>query len=197
MKIIKIDSFKQPEYVHQIAQVYKDVFEGDPWYQVCKCPVCDQTYPSNSGLCKNCEADGKLINLIEYWPISKIIADLYKQMSKKNSLSFVAIHNETIVGFSWGHEVSVDKDLDTYLGAPGLHKYLDKETHFYLDEIGVITSYQGKGIGKELVNKIFTHQRAKKVILKTLKDSQMYKMIEKMGGKTVLHVPGTQVIMSL
>ena len=197
MKIIKINPFRQPEYVRQIAQIYKGVFEGAPWYEIFKCPICGDVYPSNCKMCENCEAHGMLINLVEYWPIGNIITDFYKQMLKKNSLCFVAIHDEKIIGFSWGHEVSVDEKLDSYLGAPKLHTHLDKETYFYLDEIGVIASGQRNGVGKELASEIFSHQRVRKIVLKTLKDSQKQRMIERMGGKTILHIPDERIIMTL
>jgi GNAT superfamily N-acetyltransferase len=201
MQVIQVEPFHQPKMVEKIAAVYQETFGGPPWNEGYKCPVCEKVFPlsNTETLCSPClDSTNKSVLLIEYWPKSKIISDFYHEMSNPEPLCLLMQGEEdAIVGFVWGYQMTVDKNTDDYLEAPGLHQLVGNRTFFYLDEAAVLPAFQGKGIGGILIRQIFQRQRQKNILLRTLGNSQMFGLTKKMGGETILSISRERVIMAL
>jgi GNAT superfamily N-acetyltransferase len=197
MKIKKIDPAR-PDHSENIAFAYKKTFGGEPWNEGWKCAGCGNILPlSFSGkFCPSCASRGKTFPLAEYWPIRQIVSDLRREMAKPGSLCLAAFEGTDVIGFAWGYKIEVNKDTDAYLEAPGLHD-LANGTYFYLDETAVVPDRQGEGIGRQLVRRISLGQERNRMILRTLKGSKMFRIIEKMGGYPILDISRGRTIMTL
>jgi len=197
-RIERIDAFRQTELVNAVALAYQQTFGQAPWNEGYKCPICNSIIALGGEkiYCPICLSKGDKVFLAEYWPIDKVLNDFYREMSKPNSLCLVAQLGGEVVGFTWGYQISIEPTIDDYLEAPGLYK-LVSGNFFYLDEVAVLPQYQGRGIGRNLVNQIFEKQPFKKIILRTLKESQMSNLVNSMGGETILPISRDRVIMSL
>ncbi len=198
MLITEIKPFLQPEMVEAIASAYQQSFGNEPWNEGYLCPVCEAVLPLAYSLktCPICAEQSRIVLLVEYWPISKIITDFYTEIGKPESVCVVAQINGNVVGFAWGYRVSATPDLDSHLEAPNLHKALNGD-FFYLDECALIPLHQGKGAGKMIVNHIFGAQQQGKILLRTMHDSRMYRIIKQMRGEIVQHISRNRVIMRL
>lgn len=198
VRIEKIDAFRQTELVNAVALAYQQAFGQAPWNEGYQCPICQKTIALGGEkiYCPSCLEKGDKVFLAEYWPIDKILSDFYREMSKPNSLCLVAMLGGEVIGFTWGYQISIDKAIDDYLEAPGLHQ-LVAGNFFYLDEVAVLPQYQGRGIGRNLINQLFENQPFQKIILRTLKDSQMSNLVNSMQGETVLQISRDRIIMSL
>ncbi|MFH1145856.1 MAG: GNAT family N-acetyltransferase [bacterium] len=198
MQIIKINPFTQPKVIEVIASVYQQSFGGEPWNEGYLCPVCEKVFAraSNIKTCSACAEQSQIVLVVEYWPMSKVISNFYREMGKPDAICVVVQSDERIVGFAWGYRVSVNSDLDIHLDAPNLHRSLHGDL-FYLSECALTPFYQGRGIGKLLVSHIFHEQQQKQFLLRTMNDSRMYNLIKHMGGETIQHISHGRVIMKL
>lgn len=196
MKIEVINPFQQHEVVESVVSVYQKVFGGEPWKEGYKCPICEKEVPLSFGsrTCPACSGSGKFILLIESWPTSKVVSDFYREMGKSEALCLVVKEKEDVIGFAWGYKVNITHETDMYLDAPGVHKLVTGEA-FYLDEVAVSQEYQGGGIGKKLVREIFSAQKHKTILLRTLADSPMFYLTKNIGGKVILNISRGRVIM--
>lgn len=198
MKIERIDPFLRPELVAAIVSAYQQTFGDTPWNEGYKCPICSFTTALNqlSLHCPRCHERGKSILMVEYWPSHQILSDFYQEILRPDSLCLVAKEEEKVVGFTWGYQITIHPQIDGHLEAPGLHELVSGE-FFYLDEVAVLPTHQRKGIGKKLIQFIFATQPHPKIILRTLDDSQMSRLINCLGGKTIMPISRDRVIMSL
>lgn len=197
MKIEKIDP-ACPETAAKIASVYKTTFGSEPWNEGWVCPSCQTIFPlaHPAENCPACASQGNSILLREYWPLPKIVSDFQTEMAKPKSLCLVAVSGTEIVGFAWGYEIIVDPETDRYLEAPGLHQ-IASGAYFYLDEAAILPPYQGQGIGSKIIRRIFAEQEQNSILLRTLKNSRMFRIIQKMDGRPTLSISRDRVIMTL
>lgn len=195
-----ISPFVDPEFVEEIAgKAYPKVFGGKPWNEGYRCPICKTEFPSTheGKLCPVCQKKNKRsVLLVECWPRSQVLSDFYHEMQKPNALCLAIGENERITCFAWGYEITIDQQIDAYLEAPGLSRLISG-TYFYLDEVGVLPEYQGRGIGTKMTAWICRAQKQKKILLRTKKGSPMAHIIERMGGRTLLNISKGRVIMEL
>lgn len=198
IKVVQVLS--EPKTVMEIVRVYQETFGGDPWNEGYKCPKCDKQFPyfPKPEVCSDClKEKGWRIQVVECWPTAQVASDLFKEMSKPDAIC-LTVKNGTkfVVGFVWGYRVTVSPQLDTYLAAPKLHKLI-RGDFFYLDEVALMPSEQGKGLGKLLAKEIFAMQKVGDIILRTKENSRMSKMIINMGGSVILKISNGRVIMKL
>ncbi|MDY8135292.1 GNAT family N-acetyltransferase [Aquimarina sp. 2201CG5-10] len=69
----------------------------------------------------------------------------------------------------------------------GLIKYLETDDTIEILQLQVLPEYQGKGIGKHLLNELYTKARGreKKLTLKVLKDNPAKHLYERTGFKVI------------
>jgi GNAT superfamily N-acetyltransferase len=184
--------------VEAIVSVYQQSFGGEPWNEVYLCPVCGKDFPHHPVLttCPLCAERGQQVLVVDYWPRYRVVSDFYKEMRKPSPVCVTAEMDGGVVGFAWGYQVSATESLDEHLDAPGLHQSLHGD-YFYLDECALTPQYQGKGIGKRLVTKIFEEQATGRILLRTMRDSRMHRIIEHMGGEIVQYISRDRIIMIL
>ncbi len=201
-EILEIDPFTNPNSVMSIAVTYQKAFGGNPWNEGYLCPICKTSYSRDGGnwsFCPECRAVNRLhVRLVEYWPIDKIITDFYQEMNKPGSVCMIMQVRHNVIAFVWGYEVRVDKSLDRYLEAPRLHK-LAKGNFLYLDECAVLPSQQNKGCGKRLMRAFLqkAKESGKRVLLRTMRDKVMHRIVEGFGGEIIQEISRNRVIMKI
>lgn len=186
---------KEAATVSAIVSVYRKVFGDDPWYEAHVCPVCSTTYGRKhvSKLCEACEPEHSIL-LIDHWPTSVVLQDFYREMLKSKARCVIAKSEEGLVGFAWGYEVEMSPETSSHLKAPGLHQRLHG-TYFYIDEVAVLLEYRGKGIGKSLVAKLTEGYGQNGIVLRTLANCPMQKLIESSGGMAIQNISEGRIIM--
>lgn len=86
----------------------------------------------------------------DFWTVEGVIEDIKKQMKQPNAVGFLALHRGEVVGFTWGYEVSKE-DLREISGVEALDVLFKKGSRvFYIDELGVDSSFRKRGIGEQL-----------------------------------------------
>ena len=198
--VFVLEPFSQPDDVMGIALVYQKAFGGNPWNEGYVCPVCKTTFADDRslwGYCTHCRDNiGYLVKTLRCWPIHKILTDFYQEMLKPGAVCLTMKNKCGIIAFAWGYEVEVDTSLDKYLEAPALSKLI-KGSFLYLDECAVLPDWQGKGCGKALMEVFIGKAKETQynVLLRTMKNSVMHKMVVKLGGKVVQDISRKRVIM--
>lgn len=198
MQLLQVDAFRDAKNVAGIARIYQQAFGHHPWNEGSVCPVCETVLPlgTNEKHCPECRKSGQAVLLTEYWSRSKVLSDFYREMKRKGSLCVAVKERQNIVGFAWGYEVFVDTKLEQHLDAPNLTNLIQGK-FFYLDECAISPNHQERGLGKMLVDYIFEQQKEEKILLRTLEDSRMFRLITNRGGTTVLRISRDRVIMTL
>ena len=187
---------RDPATVSAIVAVYRQVFADAPWHEAYLCPVCKSSYGKNyhQKICEGCLQDGNHVLLVDHWPTYKVIQDFYKEMVKPNAVCVFAKSDEGLVGFAWGYQMELNAEASSYLEAPRIHECLHGG-FFYIDEVALLLPYRGKGIGKNLVQAITQGKEKERMLLRTLHESPMHKLVEGMGGTIVQHISEGRVIM--
>jgi ribosomal protein S18 acetylase RimI-like enzyme len=87
----------------------------------------------------------------EIWNIKKVKKNARKEMQRLNANGFLAINSSIkVIGFTWGYEV-LREDLQKISGANNLDFiFKNGERIFYIDELGVHSSFRRRGIGERL-----------------------------------------------
>lgn len=204
MKSIKLYVGSSDDFlVRGLVKVYKEAFGGEPWNEGYKCPLCEAIFPLSftetiCPLCRN--NDNKQIKLTEYWLTEQVLADFYAEMAKPGAICVLDCSqvdsNWPVCGFAWGYDLTVNLVTEQNLESPGLSNLITG-TFFYLDECAVLPSYQSQGRGKVLLEAIFSRQPHRRILLRTLMDSRMCRMIQHMGGEIVQQISRNRVIMQL
>jgi GNAT superfamily N-acetyltransferase len=195
MQISKINPNRDTEEVNEIIKIYQEAFGSTPWNEGWKCSQCGNVLPLYPipTCCQKCRAE----SMVQYWPYEQVLADFKEEMGMPRSLCLVATEQKQIIAFAWGYEISGhDPSTSKHLDAPNLHNLLNGD-FFYLDDIAVRPDRQQDGIGKKLVKEIFEKQDNKRMLLRTLRDSQMSQLILRLGGQSILPISRERVIMTL
>jgi hypothetical protein len=120
---------------------------------------------------------------------------IYKESLRPGSICLYAYQRGTI-GFAWGYNLDIF-DCDQ-IDSPGLGRFLPNVSQFfYLDECGVLPQFQKQGFGTALVQEIFSLTSQSVLVLRTLKDSPMQKLITNLGGRIVVQIDSNRVIMQI
>lgn len=155
-QIIRLEA----QLIDEVADLYARVFAGPPWYEIKKCPLCNETYGKEDDL-KNfqngtpCRRCGKPLELIDYWYGGPAHQVFENAISLKGFVGVGARYSYGgLVAFSWGYAVPEEntptvlfKDVNGLL----LQKGIDARSTFYAAETGVDPQFQTKGIGTEVM----------------------------------------------
>lgn len=189
--------------VRGIVNVYQKSFGDEPWNEGYRCSLCETSFPLSfvAKRCPCCASKGEVSLLVEYWPKEKIFSDFYSEMNKPGSICVVR-HGPMsrcgceVIAFAWGYDITIDSESEKHLDAPSLGK-LVSGTFFYLDECAVAPEFQGQGLGKLLVKEIFSEQPREQILLRTMNNSRMHKLILHLGGEVIMQISRDRVIMKL
>lgn len=195
MKIRRvIDLSSELATVSGIASAYQQAFGHAPWNEGYKCLHCKAQYSltHTSGQCTNCS---NMTPLEEYWPKHRVIQDFNLEMNNPDSHCYIAEENDEVIGFAWGYRVTMCEDASARLHAPNLHSIVSGNA-FYLDEIAVVPTHQGRKIGRSLMENIITWNY-KTSLLRTLEDSPMQRLATSLGWKRIISIPKGRIIMSV
>lgn len=141
------------QHLPGLIECYRDVFADPPWNEWRRCSVCSKYWGKN---------DAALLEslgyvhcgkpLVEYWSAEGVERDIRHEVTPDASC-WLAFHSGKIVGFCWGYPISLDA-LERKLGLSltELRKDVVDEGHqiAYQDEVGVISSFRGRKIAKEM-----------------------------------------------
>lgn len=196
MDIRRVSVLSEPATVQEIADNYRIAYGHEPWKEGFICPVCRYTVALNAKhqICPKCLEMEKLIVMVDRWPVSSVVTDFYRENQTAGSICLVAEEDNKIRGFAWGYPITMSVSAGLKLDAPGLEDIVDGNI-FYLDECAVLPKYQKLGIGTMLVREIFARHPYSKLILRTLADSPMQKLIERLGGRKIMSISENRIIM--
>ena len=196
MRFVTVNPLRDTAAVASVIQIYQQAFGEAPWNEGWRCNECNNVVPLNPtpSTCTKCGKGP----MSEYWPYEKVLADFQSEMRRPNALCVqVTADDSTPVAFAWGYEVQGgDEELDAHLDAPNLHAQLSG-TFFYLDELAVHPHHQRRGVGKQLAKEVLTQQRNERILLRTLEDSQMHRLVLSLGGSKILSISRGRVILKL
>ncbi len=132
----------------QLVECYRNVFADRPWNEWLKCEKCQKYWGTkDQALLASYEFSHCGAPLVDFWPRRKVLADLHHEITPEASC-WLAIHDEKVVGFSWGYPMDIN-DLQAKLGL-NLGREIPQRVA-YQDEVGVLTSYRGRKIAKAMV----------------------------------------------
>lgn len=140
----------------QMARVYKEAFEGYPWYEVYQCRDCENYSPQND-VCRYCEGS----NFSEAYPIEWLVKDYIPEMLASFTPGVLIISensDDVVEGFSTGGGITVADLINkkyaknqAVLNSILQNTALTPETVvFYENETCVSPDSQQKGLGGEL-----------------------------------------------
>lgn len=135
-----------------LVECYRDVFADPPWNEDMICPACQRSYGRylERYTCLRCEDCD--VPLKEFWPVQTVIRDLEHELTPSASC-WLAMAESRVIGFSWRYPITVN-GLEAKLELSGianaLHQMTNQPAVSYLDEIGVIAEYRGRGIARQL-----------------------------------------------
>ncbi len=141
------------ELTAQLVECYRDVFADGPWHEWLKCPRCQKFWgKKDSAILAGWKFSHCNGALLDFWPREKVICDLYHEITPKASC-WLALNNDNVIGFCWGYPITVI-DLELKLGisfGAELKRLCGHEIVAYQDEVGVLFSYRGRKIAKEMI----------------------------------------------
>lgn len=193
MKIRNIDTSREPETVLAIASAYQQAFGYAPWNEGFTCQKCKFKYPLSYSdrHCSQCDTTDELV---EYWPKDRVLSDFRSEMRNQGSLCVVAEEKSEVVGFAWGYDLTMCEETSYKLDSPNLHTLVSGKI-FYLDEIAVIPTRQGKGVGKRLMEAIIPAGN-KVALLRTLAKSPMQYLASSLGWREIMSISQERIIMT-
>lgn len=194
VEIKLIDPKKEPLAILEIVKAYKLAFASDPWNEGYVCPSCEANFPltEKAKVCPKCFS----APLVEYWPTAKVVTDFYQEASKPNFICLALSMKSRIIGFTWGYSIIINKDSAKKLDAPGLEKLIT-DKFFYIDEVAIIPSRQGHGLGRKLFESLLKNIKNEKIILRTKNNSIMSNLTKQFGGEIIKKISNKRVIIKL
>lgn len=141
----------------QMADVYREAFGGDPWYEVFACNGCGN-FTRFDGVCPHCQGT----SFGEAYPKGDLVENYFPHMVTQYMPGLLTLTHgaEGVIGFTTGGAATLGQLIvDKYKGNPQIAQSilertgLDPETVlFYENETCILQAYQGKRIG-DLLNK--------------------------------------------
>lgn len=108
--------------------------------------------------------------------------DDFSTFKNPNAYNIIVYNKNKMIGYMMSQKLSES----------GLHQKLkNQNTTLYLESIGILEQYRGKGLGRKLMQKLISHGALngyKHIILDT-KEYPMLKMAEKYGFKKIRFKP--------
>lgn len=195
MEYRKFDIATDTALLPQLVECYQLVFATPPWNEWKKCVVCDAHWGLDDPQLEEHQFVHCDHPVDDFWGAARVTQDFYSELVYPGISCWIALDEGKIIGFCHGYPASGAK-LAHKLEFLGLDIIIDD--HFgetpiaYQDEIGVLISYRGRGIGKELFrrrNLEFLEQGLKIGIIRTMSNppSVTYQWYNRLGYQTIAH----------
>jgi ribosomal protein S18 acetylase RimI-like enzyme len=150
-----------------LVNCYREVFADPPWNEHMVCSSCGRIYGRLLGCYTAVTCDDCRVALDEFWPVATVIRDLRHELTKEASC-WLATDSERVIGFSWCYPMAaIDLEVKLLLDgvAQAIHEMGDHASLSYLDEIGVLAPYRGRGIAHRLYDIHVDELRRSKISL--------------------------------
>ena len=132
------------DYLAQVADLYDRVFTGPPWFD----PPMGQ------------EEAARYIQ---------------SELAKPCALALLAISENSPIGFAWGYQSTnsgfAKSKYELLVSQAGISKIVPDYPYFYISEVGVDPSLQGRGVGTLLTENLAADQLP--LLMRTLNTSPM------------------------
>lgn len=139
----------------EMAEAFGRAFATSPWYEWKKCRVAPCRAHWGIEHRKELEALQYLHcgePVVDFWPRDAVLYDLYHEIGADTSC-WVARERKRVIGFSWGYPISVpelSQKAGIRLEGPVGLLFGSHSRVAYQDELGVLSSYRGTGVAREL-----------------------------------------------
>lgn len=189
------------EYLGRLPNIYAQVFAGEPWLEVSKCSVCggfSGQIPDIGAPCSTIGCSGTYN--VEAYPEKETAQYIKGELSKLDVVGIQQVKMESIrltieevLAFGWGYS-----SASSTLAGEKYSSELMRETvndllfrtgaFFYISEVGVLPTQQGKGVGKAITDNLASRgkQSFGSVVLRTNENSPMRYIAENLGMKPVI-----------
>lgn len=176
----------------QLVECYRNVFADGPWHEWLKCQCCEKYW----GIKDKAELAGQGYQhcgepVVDFWPRNKVVQDLRQELSE-NSVCWLAVYDEKVVGFSWAYQIQVHQ-LEAKLGIT-FEDVSCEQTVMYLDDVGVLSEFRDQKIAKEMVRRTketFLRQNVQICVARTRQSPEPSKLFlwhtEKLGYNVIAH----------
>lgn len=85
-----------------------------------------------------------------FWTVEGVTADIQRELNKRNACGYVMLNQTKVVSFTWGYEANRD-ELAEISGNRKLDIiFSGNKRVFYVDELGTLSQYRLKSLGKEI-----------------------------------------------
>jgi GNAT superfamily N-acetyltransferase len=154
--LVKFDWHINGNLLPQLIACYQNVFADPPWNEWVKCNHCGKYWGKQDLMFLrsiNFKCCGK--RLVKFWPKDVVENDIRHEINSSASCWLALNTKGKIIGFCWGYPITLEK-LEEKLGiqvVDPLREHFGIKSHekiAYQDEIGVLATYRGKKIAKQM-----------------------------------------------
>lgn len=184
VSILSVDAEEASAQSADIARVYANVFASPPWNEAYKCTTCGNSFDAKRG---NEQCCGSQVR--EYYPLAETSEDIRKSFALTRARVALALADESsIVGFAWGWQDTLGTLNDERFRLPAeafdrlvaQSGFDPNDDVFYFSEFGVRSELRGQGIGRTMLQKLFSSvdvDSAKGLVMRTSKKSPAYSIV--------------------
>ena len=126
----------------------------------------------------------------DFWEPEGVMQDLRRGLSMPCVEGFLSLHDFTVTGFTWGHAVSRREMEVISTGSKLDYLFLNSGRVFYVDELGVASSFRHIGIGETLTKTLLVAAREhdiRAITLRTNKNAHAArKLYQKIGFRDLM-----------
>ena len=180
--------------VEAVADLYADVFAGDPWNEVTRC-ACSKFYGAETNVGEPCPCNDCV--LMAAYPRTETVGYIKKELGRTDARGFTIKEGNETVGFSWGFPYQSP-------GVFAFEKYRTQEMReaiaatlynsgvegrfFYFSECGVKESARGKGYSNALSKSLADSAKwsGLPLVMRTNVESPMTAVAQKFGMTQIM-----------
>ena len=161
IKVMDVGKLRSdPEELHQLSQLYCNIFSLDPFFgEYRQCPVCGAYYNQHQvevGNIHTCDKNHSVTELIPAWDVENVKLEILDQASEPGFFGVIALQESEVVGFAWARLISFE-EIKNHWGDTLVAKVqpIAKTGNvYYFDELGVNPEARSKGVGRILADAV-------------------------------------------
>lgn len=180
--------------IEAVADLYADVFAGEPWNEVTRC-ACGKFFGAETSIGEPCPCTE--CALMAAYPRPETVGYIKKELGRPDARGFTIKEDKDTVGFSWGFPYQSP-------GVFAFEKYRTQEMRdaiqatfydsgidgkfFYFSECGVKESARGKGYSNALSKSLIDTAKwsGLPLVMRTNVESPMTAVAQKFGMSQIL-----------